>query len=308
MTGEGATEGKIRTVAAALSGAVMISFSAIFFALADVDPATGAFFRAAYAVPILFAMWWLRRHGDRRPVRLHWLALLAGVALGTDMVAWHAAIDYIGAGLATLLANTQVIFVTAIAWIGLAERPDRRVLWAIPVILIGVALVSGLGQEGAFGVDPLRGTGLALIAALFYSMFLLAYRRSNQGQGPTTGPLLEASIGAAVAAFVLGSLGSGIDLGLTWPAHGWLVALALTAQVAGWLLIGFALPRLPAAETATIILLQPALTILWGALIFGERPSGLQIIGALVVLAGVGFVAFTRAKTAPAAISASGNH
>ncbi len=306
MQTEDSGNGKGRVIAAALGGAVMISFSAIFFALAEVEPATGAFFRNAYAVPVLFVLWRLRKSSDTRSTKLRWLAFAAGVALGTDVVAWHSAIDYIGTGLATLLANTQVIFVTVIAWIFLSEKPDRRVLGAIPVILAGVAMVSGLGQDRAFGTDPLRGTGFALVAALFYAIFILSFRRSNQSEGSTTGPLLDASIGAALAAITLGSSASAIDLSITWPAHGWLIGLALTAQVAGWLLIGFALPRLPAAETATIILLQPALTILWGALIFGERPSSLQILGAVVVLAGVGYVAFTRATKKPARASAGG--
>lgn len=283
----------------------MISFSAIFFALSDVDPATGAFFRTAYAVPALFILWWLRRRQDRRSPRLRWLAFAAGIALGIDMVAWHTAIDFIGTGLATLLANTQVVFVTIIAWLLLAERPEPRVLGAIPVVLIGVGMISGLGQTGAFGADPVRGTAFALVAALFYASFLVAYRRSNASMGPVTGPLLEASAGAALAALVLGSLTGGVDLEITWPAHGWLLALALTAQVAGWLLIGHALPRLPAAETATIILLQPAMTMVWGALIFGERPSAIQIAGAGIVLVGVGFVALTRGAV-PEAASASG--
>ena len=296
---------RARTITAALIGAVMISFSAIFFALSNVDPATGAFFRTAYAVPVLFAVWWLKRSEDTRSPKLRWLAFAAGIALGIDMVAWHTAIDFIGAGLATLLANTQVVFVTIIAWLLLAERPEPRVLAAIPVILAGVGMISGLGQDGAFGVDPVRGTVFALVAALFYATFILSYRRSNASMGPTTGPLLEASAGAALAALVLGSLAGGIEFGVTWPAHGWLVALALTAQVAGWLLIGHALPRLPASETATIILLQPALTMAWGALIFGERPSALQIAGAAIVLAGVGYVAFARAKD-PEPVSTGG--
>jgi drug/metabolite transporter (DMT)-like permease len=52
-------------------------------------------------------------------------------------------------------------------------------------------------------------------------------------------------------------------------------------------------------EIATIILIQPALTMVWGALIFGERPSTLQIVGAVTVLAGVAFVAFIRARRVP---------
>ena len=70
----------------------------------------------------------------------------------------------------------------------------------------------------------------------------------------------------------------------TWPAHGWLLILALTSQVAGWLLIGYALPRLPAVETATIILLQPVLTMIWAVLIFSESPSAIQWVGAALVL------------------------
>ena len=55
------------TLAAALTGAVTISFSAIFFALAEVEPVTGAFYRASYALPVLFVLWWLRRKEDQRP-------------------------------------------------------------------------------------------------------------------------------------------------------------------------------------------------------------------------------------------------
>ena len=284
------------TLAAALSGAAIISFSAIFFGLSDVSPTTGAFFRSVYALPVLFLIWVSRRRQDRRPISRRLIAVVAGLSLGADVVAWHASIDYIGAGLATLLANTQVVFVAVGAWLFLGERPRRTTLFAIPLILFGVALVSGIGQGNAFGIDPLRGTLLALLAAIFYAGFILGYRHSNDAQAPGAGPLLEATIGAAVAALAIGAATGGIDLSITWPAHGWLLALALGAQVVGWMLIGYALPRLPAVETATIILVQPAMTVGWGALIFDERPSALQVVGAIVVLSGVAFVALVRAR------------
>ena len=89
-----------------------------------------------------------------------------------------------------------------------------------------------------------------------------------------------------------------------WPNHGWLIALALGSQVGGWLLIGYALPRLQAAETATIILLQPMLTMVWGALIFGEHASAIQLVGACLVLLGVAFVAVTSSRRTPQPITA----
>lgn len=284
------------TLLAALLGAVLISFSAIFFGLSDVSPVTGSFFRAIYALPVLFVLWMVRRNDDRRIMSRRWIAVGAGLALGADIVAWHTSIEFIGAGLATLLANTSVVFVALGAWLLLGEKPRTTTMVAIPVILVGVTLVSGLGQGEPFGSDPIRGTMFALLAAIFYATFILGFRHSNNDHAPAAGPLMEATLGAALASLVLGLIGSSIEFEVTWPSHGWLLALAIGAQVVGWLSIGYALPRLPAVETATIILIQPALTMVWGAIIFDERPSPLQIVGAAIVLGGVAFVALVRAR------------
>ena len=275
----------------------MISFSAIYFALSDVDPITGTIFRMAYALPVLFVLWWVVRDRDNRPRSRRWLAAGAGFMLAIDVFLWHEAINHIGAGLATLIANSQVIWVAIGAWLIHKERPRRTTLFAVPVVLSGVALVSGIGQEGAFGTRPLLGAVLAFVAALFYATFLLGYRASNDSFAPQAAPLIEATLGGLFGALLIGVvLGRGLDLVPTFPAHWWLIALGVSAQAIGWLLIGYALPRLPATETATIILLQPVLTMVWGAIFFSENPSRLQLIGALVVLAGVGFVALNRAS------------
>ena len=289
------------TLLAALAGAVVVSFSAIFFALSETSPLTGSFFRAAYAIPVLAVIWSIHRRRDTRPLASRFLALAAGFALGIDIILWHTAIDHIGAGLATLIANAQVIFVGVGAWAIHGERPPVRMLATVPVVLVGVALVTGLGRSDSFGSNPLLGAGLALMASVFYAAFLLGFRASNKEQAPPSGPLLEATVGALAATTIGGAITGGLELAPSWPAHGWLLALALGAQVAGWLSIGYALPRLPAVETSTIILLQPVLTMTWGALIFVERPSPTQMIGAVIVLLGVGYVALTRARSAATA-------
>jgi drug/metabolite transporter (DMT)-like permease len=284
------------TLLAALGGAAAISFSAIFFELAGVSPVTGAFFRAAYALPVLGVIWWLGRRSDHRPWHKRSQAVVGGLVLGLDVVFWHTSIHHIGAGLATLLANSQVVFVAVSAWLLLGERPPRKTLVAIPVVMIGVAMVSGLGRGDAFGDNPVFGTLLALLAAVFYAVFILLFRSSNEARVPPAGPLLEATTGLLISASLVSLVTGDLVLTPSWPAHGWLIALALGAQVGGWLLIGYALPRLPAVETATIILLQPMLTMVWGALIFAERPSAIQLVGALIVLGGVGFVAVNSAR------------
>ena len=93
-----------------------------------------------------------------------------------------------------------------------------------------------------------------------------------------------------LVSILIGVFEPSFQLTPTWPAHGWLLALALGSQVIGWLLIAIALPRLAALETSVLLLLQPALTVLWANLIFSEHLSNLQWVGVLLVLGGVAVV------------------
>jgi drug/metabolite transporter (DMT)-like permease len=273
-----------------LTGIVIISFSAIFVRLADVSPTTAAFFRAAYAVPALFLVWAVIRHQDRREARARWLAFGSGIFLAVDLSFWHEAIALIGAGLATVLGNTQVVFVGVAAWVLHKERPNRLALLTIPVVFVGVGLISGLGRPGAYGDDPVAGVLYGLLTGVFFGVFILVFRASNRGLAPVAGPLFEATCGMAVGTAVASIFDPDFSLTPAWPAHGWLVALALGSQVIGWLFISHALPRLAAIETSVQLLVQPMLTMLWGRLIFGEYLSGLQWAGVALVLGGVGLL------------------
>ena len=82
--------------------------------------------------------------------------------LAFDLILWHNAIEDVGAGLATVLANIQVVLVPLVAWAVLAEQPRRQVLAALPVALFGVLLISGVLEHGAYGTRP--GAGHAVRA------------------------------------------------------------------------------------------------------------------------------------------------
>jgi drug/metabolite transporter (DMT)-like permease len=273
---------------AALLGVLSISFSAIFVRLADVSPSTAAFFRAGYAIPALFLIWRLVRGQDYRSTRDRQVAFASGLFLAMDLAFWHQSIRLIGAGLATVLVNIQVVFVGLAAWAVYRERPTGLALFTIPAIFGGVALMSGLGRPDAYGDDPLGGVIFGIFSGVAYALFLLVFRASNRGLAPSAGPLLDATVGVAVGSLIAGLVDPGFDLGLSWPAHGWLLGLALSVQVVGWLLIAAALSRLPALETSVMLLLQPMATVLWGTLIFAEHLSLLQWAGAALVLGGIG--------------------
>jgi drug/metabolite transporter (DMT)-like permease len=89
----------------------------------------------------------------------------------------------------------------------------------------------------------------------------------------------------AIVAVVIGVIAGDARLIPVWPGTGWLITLALTSQVLGWLLIMTSLPRLPAALTSLILCVQPIGSVALGAVIFGESPDTLQVVGVAAILA-----------------------
>ncbi len=284
---------------AAVVGALCIAFSGIFFRLSGVSPATATFFRCLYALPVLglVALGERRRYGPFEP-RNHAIALGAGLFFAADLLFWHHAVNDVGAGLATVVANLQVVVVAAVAWIALHERPSRAVGIAIPVMLVGALLISGVIGSGAYGADPQLGVTLGLVSAVAYAGYLLLTRQGNPGGLRPGTMLFDASLATAVVAAIVGTLLGELDLVPTWPAHGWLLLVALTSQVAGYLLISASLPRLPAALTSVILLAQPVATVIAAGVLLSEAPSPVQLAGVGLVVVGL-VVAGARTGSRP---------
>ena len=304
-------------VPTALAGAVAIAFSAILYRLAEVSPSTGAFFRCAYAVPPLLLLAWLEdrkltdvgrgreagtaSHGAAGPppsraFRVRAWAWLAGAFLAVDLIIWHRAIEYVGAGLATVLGNTQVLLVGLVAWLLYRERPSRAVLAAIPVAMVGVVLISGALEDGAYGDDPGLGVVFGLLTGVAYTGFLVALRH-GASSGRVARPLADATLASAVLTVPAGLALGELDFSPPPAAIGWLLLLALSSQVLGWLLITVSLPRLPAVVTSVLLTLQPVMSVLFAALLLGEDPSVLQLVGVAAILAGLLLATASRRPT-----------
>jgi drug/metabolite transporter (DMT)-like permease len=284
----------------AVVGAIIIAFSAILVREAAVSPSTAAVFRCAYALPVLLVLALLedRRYGPR-PARGRWLAAGAGVFFAIDLVCWHHAINDVGAGLGTVLGNLQVAFVPFIAWFVLGEKPGRRVLATLPLMLSGILLISGALESGAYGRHPTQGVVFGIATGAAYAGFILMLRAGGADLRRPAGPLFDATLVATLVALAIGAAVGDLDLVPAWPAHAYLLTLALTSQVIGWLLISSSLPRLPAATTALLLTIQPIGSVLLGAILFSESPTALQLVGVLAILSGL--VVTTRRRDAPPA-------
>ena len=254
-----------------------------------------------YALPVLFWLAWRedRRYGPR-PARDRWrLAIPAGIFFAADLIFWHHAIADVGAGLATVLGNLQVVVVPFAAWAILKERIEARLLFALPLVCSGIVLISGVLETGAYGEDPARGVLFGILTGLTYAGFILVLRHGSSDLRRPAGGLADTTAAGAMCCLLV-ALVLGVDLVPHWPAHAWLVLLALSSQVLGWMLITTSLPRLPAALTSVTLTIQPVGSVILGIVLLGEEPSGLQLLGVVCILAGLVAVAAGRRAAARA--------
>lgn len=282
---------------AALLGASCIAFSGIFYRYAEVPPSTATFFRCLYGLPLLALVAWLewRRYGALPAARVR-LALVAGVFFAGDLTFWHHAIGQVGAGLSTVLGNLQVLVVGIVAWLLFGERPSRAVVVSLPIVLIGVVLISGLVGGGAYGANPPLGVAFGLLTALCYAGYLLVIRRSGRDVRRPVTPVAISTLATALCALFIGAPLGELRLEPTWPSHGWLALYGVTSQFLGYVLISMSLPRLPAILTSIILLVQPVMSVVLAMILLGEAPSALQLLGVVLVVGGIAAATVPLAK------------
>ena len=126
---------------------------------------------------------------------------------------------------------------------------------------------------------------------------------------PAANAQFDATVGATFGLLVLGLMPlepigvQQINFEITWPSHAWLLVLALSCQVAGWIAITYALPRLPGAHTSFAVLIQPVLTIIWGIFLLDESPSTQQSAGMILIFAAIIAVTmFGEARAKPESV------
>jgi drug/metabolite transporter (DMT)-like permease len=133
-----------------------------------------------------------------------------------------------------------------------------------------------------------------IATGITYAGFILFLRESGRDLRRPAGPLFDATLASAVGCIVIGLAIGNLDWTPGWPAQGYLLLLALSSQVVGWLLISITLPRLPAALTSVLLTFQPVLSVLFAWAILSESPSMLQLCGVGLVLCGLLIVSAGR--------------
>ncbi|WP_179401718.1 DMT family transporter [Burkholderia guangdongensis] len=284
-----------RSSSAAAQGALCVALSAVAFGAmpifgryayaGGVDVLGLLIVRFAIGGALLAAI--ARRRGVAWPRGRALWPLVAMGALGYvgQSFCYFSALRHAQASLVALLLYLYPAFVTLLAAWRLGERLTRVKSVALALCVAGSALMVGGGHG-----EPL-GIGLALAAALIYSVYIVAGTKATHGVDPLASTAIICV--SATAALVLLALARTAALGEPprWPATagGWaaMLGIALVSTVAAMLAFFAGLARLGAARTAMLSTLEPVVTVALAAMLFGEALSPMQWAGGVAILAAV---------------------
>lgn len=253
--------------------------------------------------------------------------VIYGFVLAMFNAFWTTSVALSGAAIATVLAYSSAAFTVLLGWWFLKERLDASKLVVVGLSLTGCALVSGAldAQFIALGIlkptselaltQPLSisstavaspgtlwsflGIFTGLLSGLCYALYSLMGRSaSRRGLNPWTtlfytfafAGLFLLVINLLPGGWVMGAARTPVDfwwLGNSLPGWGALFLLAAGPTVLGFGLYNISLTHLPSSVANLILTSEPVFTGIVAYLVLGERLNGMQIIGGVMILAGV---------------------
>ena len=272
-------------LAALLVGATCIALSPIWVRVSETGPTASAFWRVALASPVLWLLQSLNRRAAPPVAPNGKLLLAAGIAFAGDLAVWHTSIKLTTVANSTLLANLASIFVTLAAWLLWKQRPRALFLAGLVTALVGVGML--VETSARLSPGALSGDALGVVTAMFYAWYILAVKQLRD-RGVGTLRLMAITTTLTASLLLPVALASGDQMLPVTPLGWWkLVGLALVSHAAGQGLIAYALAHLPAAFSSVSLLFQPVMAAVFAWVLLGEPLAPLQIVGGLVVLAGI---------------------
>ena len=268
-----------------------VNFVAIDLGLTDVPPLLFLAMRfVLVAVPAVFFI---------RPPAIGWRNILligAFLSLGQFTLLYLALSLGMPPGLASLLLQTQIVFSVIVSSLLLREHPTRRQLAGIVIGIIGLAVVI-VGHTRAAPWLPLV---ITLLAALSWAIGNVLSRRARAASGLSLvvwSGLVVPIPSLALALLVDGPRAVGFSLAhLSLAAFASTVYTAVAASLVAYTIWNSLLARYPTGAVVPFTLLVPVIGILAAWAVFGERPTGSELIGGAIMLGGLAAAVLTRRR------------
>lgn len=248
-------------------------------------------FRFFLAALCFFSYLKFKKKKISMPKNIKYLVLLGAGFYTVQSSLYFSSVKYIPVSLAVLIFYAYPIFVAIASSLIDKEKLTKQIICSIGLSLLGLAMVLGT----SFGNINLFGVCLALGAGVTYTGYLILGNRVMKDT-----PVLEAS--AFICLFATMSLAvisfSSGTLTFQITAKAWLatVGVSLVCTVLAMFTLFRGLELIGSTRTAVLSMVEPLITILFSAILFGERMTLLQALGGATVLGGAVLVILSKEK------------
>lgn len=257
-------------------------------------PAAAVTWRVAVGAVIMAVPGALAMRGRWHLLRRGWpsIALFGLIAVAGCQLAYFLAVERLSVAVALLIEYLGVVLVVGWLWLRRGERPRPLTLAGAALAVAGLVFV--LDVFGAIEVD-LVGVLWGLAAAVGLATFFVVSADARHGLPP----VVVAAGGLGVGAAALLAAGAVGIVPVVWNTAPVLLA---GAEVPWWLdvaglglvaaafayLAGITASRRLGSKLASFVGLAEVLfAVVWAWLLLGELPSAVQLLGGLLILAGV---------------------
>jgi drug/metabolite transporter (DMT)-like permease len=268
-----------------------------------VDVATAVTARSLVTALVVGLLVWQQGVAPRFNARQRKALVGIGLLLAVQSFSLYSAVARLPVALALLAFNTYPLWTALWARVVYGHRAEPRMLRAMPVMLLGLALAldvlgaaSGLGAAGHWGQIG-AGVAFALTAAATFGMALvLTQHEAADVDGRLRTAITLAMVG--VLALVVVALQGGPALPRAAPGWWGLAALTFLYGTAFTILFTV-LPRLGVVGNSAIMNVEPifALVLAWALL--GQTIAFIQVLGGLLVVATVMWLGLRKPAPAP---------
>lgn len=256
-----------------------------------VDVATAVVFRSLVTALAIVVILSLQRVRVRFSARHRRMLPLIGLLIGIQSLCLYSSVARLPVALALLAFNTYPIWTALWAWLIYRQRPERALLVAMPVILLGLTLAldvfgaaSGLGTLGQWARIG-AGVAFALAAAGTFALALVMTQHEAADVDGRVRTATTMTMAGLVALVMVASQG-GFHLPQATP--GWWGLAVLTFLYGTAFTIMFTvLPKLGVVGNAAIMNVEPVFALVLAWLILGQSIAPVQVAGALLVVGAV---------------------
>ncbi|RJE82340.1 DMT family transporter [Paracoccus onubensis] len=285
----------IRAILMGVSFAVMwaSAFTTTRMIVTEAPPLLALSLRFAISGVIGIAVAWLMGETWRNLSRVQWRAVIVlglcqnAIYLGLNWIA----MQWIEAGLASIIAATMPLMVAAMGWVFMKERLPPIGFAGLLLGLIGVVIIMGARLQG--GSDPL-GIVLGFMAAFALAVATLSVRGASSGGNVMMIVGLQMLVGALMLAIIapfFENWNVTPDGRLIWAFLYTILVPGLAATWIWFLLV----KRIGAVRAATFHFLSPFFGVMIGALVLGEKLGASDVLGVGIIMVGILAVQLSKA-------------